>query len=57
MMSQEWREQLSEAAIEGDSNRVTKLIQEIPNQKSHLVKVIEKLASQFQFDEIAQFLS
>ena len=57
VMSSEWRSQLIEAAIEGHSNRVTKLIQEIPNQKSHLVKVLEKLTSQFQFDEIAELLS
>ena len=57
VMSEELRSQLSEAALDGDSNRVTQLIQEIPNQESHLVKVIENLARQFQFDEIAELLS
>lgn len=42
---------------DADSNKVTKLIQEIPNPKSHLVKVLEKLANQFQFDEITELLS
>ncbi|WRH68514.1 MAG: response regulator [Planktothrix sp. GU0601_MAG3] len=57
LMSQEWRSQLHQASLEADSNLVTKLIQEIPNQKSHLVKVLEKLARQFQFDEIAELLT
>ncbi len=57
LMSQEWRAQLYQASLEADSNLVTKLIQEIPNQKSHLVKVIKKLARQFQFDEIAELLT
>ena len=56
LMSDEWRSQLSEAAIEGDSNQVRKLIEEIPNQKSHLVKVFGKLARQFQFDEIINLI-
>jgi CheY-like chemotaxis protein len=57
IMSDEWRSQLSEAALDGDSNRVTQLIKQIPNQESHLVKVLENLARQFQFDEIAELLS
>jgi signal transduction histidine kinase/CheY-like chemotaxis protein len=57
VMSEELRSQLKEAALDGDSNRVSQLIQEIPNQESHLVKVLEKLASQFQFDELAELLS
>jgi signal transduction histidine kinase/CheY-like chemotaxis protein len=56
-MSDEWRSQLYEAAQEGDSNRVTKLIQEIPNQESHLVKVLEKHTRQYKFDEIVELLS
>jgi signal transduction histidine kinase/DNA-binding NarL/FixJ family response regulator len=57
VMSDQWRSQLCEAAQEGDSNRVTKLIQEIPNQESHLVKVIEKHNRQYEFDEIVELLS
>ncbi|MTJ06379.1 response regulator [Anabaena sp. UHCC 0204] len=57
IISEELRSQLSEAALNGDSNQVKLLIQEIPNQESHLVKVLEKLANQFQFDEIAELLS
>ncbi len=36
---------------------MTKLIQEIPNQKYPLVKVLEKLARQFQFNQMAELLS
>jgi CheY-like chemotaxis protein len=57
VMSPEWRSQLCQVSLEADSNRVTKLIGEIPDQTSPLVQVIEKLASQFQLDEIAELLS
>ncbi|PZO36311.1 MAG: hybrid sensor histidine kinase/response regulator [Pseudanabaena frigida] len=57
IMSDEWRSQLCKSALEADSNRVTKLIQEIPNQESHLVKVLEKLNRQYKFDEIVELLS
>jgi CheY-like chemotaxis protein len=56
-MSDEWRSQLSEAATEGDSNRVMALIQEIPDQESSAIKIIEKFARQFEFDEIVEFLN
>ncbi|MFN7715503.1 MAG: ATP-binding protein [Pseudanabaenaceae cyanobacterium] len=55
-MSEEWRLQLSEAAIEGDSNRVAKLIQLIPNQNSNAIQILERLARQFEFDEIVELL-
>jgi len=56
-MSNDWRSQLSEAAIEGDSNRVMRLIQEIPDQESTTIKILEKLARQFEFDEIVAWLN
>ena len=56
-MSDEWRSQLSEAAIEGDSNRVMRLIQEIPDKESVTIRMLEKLARQFEFDEIAELLN
>jgi signal transduction histidine kinase/DNA-binding response OmpR family regulator len=56
-MSDEWRSQLSEAAIEGDSNRVMGLIQEIPDKESVTRKMLEKLARQFEFDEIVELLN
>jgi CheY-like chemotaxis protein len=55
-MSDQWRSQLSEAAIEGDSKQVMSLIQMIPNQESAAVKTLEKFARQFEFDEIVELL-
>jgi len=55
-MPEEWRLQLSEAAIEGDSNRVAKLIQLIPNKNSNAIQILEKFARQFEFDEIVELL-
>jgi signal transduction histidine kinase/CheY-like chemotaxis protein len=57
VMSDEWRSQICEVALEGDSNRVTQLIREIPNQESAIVKTLEKYAHQFQFDEMVELLS
>jgi hypothetical protein len=57
LMSEEWRSQISEAALESDRNRVIQLIQEIPNQESDLVKILEKFTRQFEFDEMLEFLS
>ncbi|TYQ24059.1 response regulator [Pseudanabaena sp. UWO311] len=57
VMSEEWRSQICEFALEGDSNRVTQLIREIPNQESVIVKTLEKYAHQFQFDEMVELLS
>ena len=56
VMSDQWRSQLCEAALEADSNRVKKLIQEIPNQESHLVKVLKKHTGHYKFDEIVELL-
>ncbi len=56
-MSDEWRSQLSEAAIEGDSNRVMGLIQEIPDKESTVIKILETFARQFEFDEIVELLN
>lgn len=56
-MSDEWRSQIYKVALEGDSNRVNQLIREIPNQESAIVKMLEKFAHQFQFDEMLELLS
>lgn len=57
VMSDEWRSQIYEVALEGDSKRVTQLIKEIPNQESAIVKELEKFAYQFQFDEMLDLIS
>jgi CheY-like chemotaxis protein/anti-sigma regulatory factor (Ser/Thr protein kinase) len=57
IMGEEWRSQLSEAAIEGDSNRVMRLIQAIPDTESAVIKILEKFARQFEFDEIVELLN
>lgn len=56
-MSDDWRSQLAEAAIEGDSNRVMAIIRAIPDQESAAVKTLEKFARQFKFDEIVELLN
>ncbi|MEB3227761.1 MAG: ATP-binding protein [Synechocystis sp.] len=56
-MPDEWRSQLSEAATEGDSNRVISLIQGIPNKDSTALKILEKFARRFEFDEIVELLN
>lgn len=57
VMSDELRSQLCKAAVEADSNRVMQLIKEIPKQESHLVKVLKKQTSQYEFDEMVELLS
>ena len=57
IMGEEWRSQLYEASIEGDSKRVMGLIQAIPDKESELIKILEKFARQFEFDEIAELLT
>jgi signal transduction histidine kinase/CheY-like chemotaxis protein len=57
VMSDAWRSQIYEVALEGDSKRVTQLIKEIPNQESAIVKELEKFAYQFQFDEMLDLIS
>ena len=56
-MSVEWRSQLTEAAEEGDSKRVMALIQEIPDKKSTMIKILEQFSRQFKFDEIVELLN
>ncbi len=57
VMSDEWRSQIYEVALEGDSNRVTQLLREIPDQEAAIVKALERLAHQFQFDEMLELIS
>ena len=52
IMSPEWRSRLYQAALEADSDRVMQLIQEIPTTEIHLVRSLQKLDNQFEFDEI-----
>ncbi len=52
IMSPEWRSRLYQAALEADSDRVMRLIQEIPTTEIHLVVSLQKLDNQFEFDEI-----
>ena len=39
-----------------DSNRVTALIKEIPDQESAIVKALESFAHRFQFDEMLELI-
>ncbi|NMF58542.1 ATP-binding protein [Pseudanabaena yagii] len=57
VMSDEWRSQIHEVALEGDSNRVTQLLREIPDQEAAIVKALERYAHQFQFDEMLELIS
>ena len=52
IMSPEWRSRLYQAALEADSDRVMRLIQEISPTERHLVLSLQKLGNQFEFDEI-----
>ena len=56
VMPDEWCSKICEVALEGDSNLVNQLIKEIPNQESDIVKLLEKFAGQFQFEELAEFI-
>ncbi len=56
IMSAKWRSQLYRATIEGDSNRMIQLIQEIPLTSSPLAKALEKLTCQFEFEQIIKLL-
>lgn len=57
IMSPEWRSRLYQAALEADSDRVMRLIQEIPTTAIHLVLSLQKLDDQFEFDEIMDLAS
>ena len=57
IMSPEWRSKLHQAAVEADSDRVMQLIQEIPETELRLLKSLEKLSHQFEFDEIIDLAS
>jgi ubiquinone biosynthesis protein UbiJ len=56
VMPDEWCSKICEVALEGDSNLVNQLIRAIPNQESDIVKLLEKFAGQFQFEELAEFI-
>ncbi len=56
LMGAEWRSRLSQATVEGDLEQMHQLILRIPPSASHLMKVLEKLTRQFEFDEIIKLL-
>ena len=57
IMGEEWRSQLYVAAIEADGNCIIDLLQKIPPTESHTAKLLDNLARQFDFDEIAELAS
>ncbi len=56
IMSSKWRSQLYRFTIEGDSDRMMELIQEIPPPSSPLAKALERLTNQFEFEQIIKLL-
>jgi len=56
IMSSKWRSQLYRFTIEGDSDRMMELIQEIPPPSSPLAKALERLTDQFEFEQIIKLL-
>jgi signal transduction histidine kinase/DNA-binding response OmpR family regulator len=56
IMPQAWLINLSNAALEADSEQVLMLIQEIPATESALMKSLTKMVRQFQFEQILDFI-
>jgi signal transduction histidine kinase/CheY-like chemotaxis protein len=57
IMPQSWMIKLSEAALEADSDRVMRLIQEIPESETFLIQSLTKLLRQFQFEKILDLIA
>jgi CheY-like chemotaxis protein len=55
-MPLEWLRELSEAALEADSEQVLALMQKIPESEVFLAKNLIKLVRQFQFEQILDFI-
>ncbi|MDX2097862.1 MAG: PAS domain S-box protein [Leptolyngbyaceae cyanobacterium bins.59] len=55
-MSREWRAALEQAAIEIDADRLTQLIEEIPEAHQDLAKYLTELVKRFCFDEILELI-
>ncbi|WP_333374158.1 hypothetical protein [Microcoleus sp. N9_B4] len=47
---------LSEAVLEANTEKVIKVIQEIPETELFLIKSLTKLARQFQFEQILDLI-
>jgi two-component system CheB/CheR fusion protein len=56
-MSNEWRSQLYEAAISCNLYRILQLLEEIPEAQVQLKEVLSKLALNYQFDLIGEFIN
>ncbi|ERT08522.1 sensory box protein [Lyngbya aestuarii BL J] len=56
-MSNEWRSQLYEAAISCNLYRILQLLEEIPVELVQLKQVLSKLALNYRFDAITQFIN
>lgn len=52
----EWMISLSEAVLEANTEKVIKVIQEIPETELFLIKSLTKLARQFQFEQILDLI-
>jgi signal transduction histidine kinase/CheY-like chemotaxis protein len=57
VMDQEWRNDLFDAALEADGNRVLKLLEEIPQSEANAFHYLQNLTRQFKFDLIIDLLS
>ncbi len=57
LMGAEWRSRLHQATVEGDLEQMHQLILQMPPSASHLMKVLEKLTRQFEFDEIIELVN
>lgn len=56
-MSNEWRSQVSNAAIACDLQKVLQLLEEIPEAQLSLKELLNRLADEYQFDAIAQLFN
>ncbi|MGL5032938.1 MAG: ATP-binding protein, partial [Microcystaceae cyanobacterium] len=57
IMSQDWLRQLSEAALEANSEKVMTLIKEIPITETFLSQSMDKLVHKFEFEQIFDLIS
>ncbi|MFB2936089.1 ATP-binding protein [Aerosakkonemataceae cyanobacterium BLCC-F154] len=56
-MSQEWINQIYEAALEADSKQVLQLLQQIPQTETNLIQSLIKLTHQFEFEHIVDLVA
>ncbi len=55
-MSSQWISQLYQSAMEADKHLVKQLISEVPEQDSNLVRSLNKMAANFQFEQITDLI-